>query len=40
VQVSGGGLLLFAVALRDQEQDLVFRQCRLDRGQRSRPANE
>ncbi len=40
VQVSRGGLLLFAVALGDQQDDLVLRQRGFDGGKRRRTANE
>jgi hypothetical protein len=40
MKVSGGGFLLFAVALRNQQNQLVFRQRCLDRSQGCRPSNE
>ena len=40
VQVGSGGLLLLAVALRHQENDLVLGKGRLDGGKRGRPPDE
>jgi hypothetical protein len=40
MEVSRRGLLLFAVALRDQQNDLVFRERGLDCGKRSWSPNE
>jgi hypothetical protein len=40
VQIGSRGLLLLAIALRDEENDLVFREGGFDGGKRCRPSDQ